>query len=486
MVLAFAVIFGARASEANWLTQVVREAGEAGEAASIVTKLGPVGKALASLIELKGAPKGALAAHATPEGHWQFANRDGDTFTVGTQEEMARVLPTLAPDALAEGKGKLTLYLSEDSVFANRDALQQIPGDADLFVVTDSGVFPITLAGRGSELVLAARLKPHLVTTLVDKALFEEMAFLLGRPLNKANIRTIAFEPGAGKSLSSAPKLEAGSQVPLVDRLDPAFVYEGFRAIRGQTALVTGRAEGGKLIIASPSGAETALVVDDLVEAARRNDVNLVLLQSDTSRQAGGRNWLWQKVEVDGLKAAGDSATLGDFVDGLAARRGGFKLTASGTGERVHISALSESVGIAHAASNAVEDLVSHVTGELITKAVEIDARDESTEKERGARLIPWVPTYIQYPYLAGLVAGLAGLATARRWWMRLIPASRPDGPAKRAGRLRRLPVDLAFVLLFLPAAGLPAFLVHSIVQLAEAIIAPFRWIRRKFLLSRV
>ena len=54
------------------------------------------------------------------------------------------------------------------------------------------------------------------------------------------------------------------------------------------------------------------------------------------------------------------------------------------------------------------------------------------------------------------------------------------------AARIARLPGDLAFLLVFLPLAGMPAFLVHSVLQMVEMIVAPFRWIRRKFLISKV
>ncbi len=107
-------------------------------------------KAASYLDDLAAAPKGALAAHATPEGHWEFINRDGQKFTVGTTDEMSRVIPTLLPAAAASGDAKLTLYLSEDSVFASRAALDQIPLDADLFVVTDDGAFPLTRAARAT------------------------------------------------------------------------------------------------------------------------------------------------------------------------------------------------------------------------------------------------------------------------------------------------------------------------------------------------
>lgn len=473
-------------ASANWLTGLVRDSGEIAGTTSMratraAAELGPLGKAAAYLETLRGAPKGALAAHATPEGHWQFANNAGDTLTVGTADEMRRVLPALAPDAAGSGDLKLTLYLTEDSLFANRSALDQLPRDAGLHIVTDEGAFPVSRSGKGERQVLTARPKPNFTIDLVDRPLFDETMFLLARPLRKSSIRTIALERGAGKSLPSAPRTESETKVPLVDKLDPAHFGEGLGAIRGQTALVTGRVDDGKLIVAPAHGTEISLEIDSLVDAARRSDVNLIILQSDTTRQAGGRNWLWQKIEVGGLNETAEETTLGDFLDALAARRGGFKLTASPDGQnRVHIAAVPDAsaVGISGKAANAIDDLVSHVTGEVVTKAVDIRVRDRSTELEYDARLIPGVPTSIQFPYLIGLIAGLLAWPTARRWWTKIL-TERDDAVQHAEAPARRLAAGLAFILLFLPLVGILAFLVQTGMQVVDVVLAPLRWLRR-------
>lgn len=481
-------------ARADWLSAVVRESSEvasgtASRAGRAAEELAPLTKAATYLDNLNGAPRGTLAAHATPEGHWQFVNRDGQTFTVGTPDEMKRVLPTLVPDPLPGDQTKLSLYLSEDSVFANKAALDQIPRDADLYVVVERTAYPVARSGKGADVVLTAHLTPNLAMQLADQSLFEETAFLLGRPLNKSNVRTIAFEPGKSAPLSSAPKIDVDTKVPLVDQLDPGNLSNGLWPIRGQTALVTGRVEAGKLMVAPSTGGEIGLAVDELVAAARRNDVNLVVLQSDSSRQAGGRNWLWQKIKVGGLGEAAEKATFGDFLDALAARRGGFLLNAGRDGaDRVHIAAVPDlsNAGLSGDASNVVEELVSHVTGEVITNAVSIDARDRDTETERDARLIPWLPASVQYPYLAGLIVGLVSWATVRNWWLRLLQALSFRDAAQHFRYPMRIASELIFVLVFMPIAGFPAFVVQAVHQLIQMILAPFRWIRRRFLIRHV
>lgn len=474
---------------ANWLTHILREAGEAGGKGALhaPSHLGPIGKAAVHLKGLQGAPKGALAAHATPEGHWQFINRDGHVFTAGTPDEMRRVLPTLAPDAAAAGETKLSLYLSEDSIFRNRAALDNLPRDAEMHAVTSYGTFPVARTGAGG---LSVRIKPNLVIDVAEQSLFDETMFALGRQLNKSNIRTLAFEPGAPKTLSAAPKLDPQTKAPLVDQIDPEGIATAFSAIRGQTALVTARVEDGKLSIRPASGPEISRDIGPLLDAAKAHDVNLIILQSDAGRQAGGRNWLWQRIEVGGLKDASGAANLGDFLDALASRRGGFRVEAALDGPgRVHISAVPDgnAGSLVGDATSTLGELVGHVTGEVITKSAEIYSRDQSQQREIDGRLIPGIPTSIQIPYLASVVFGILAWATSRSWWRRIWPSKpRAEGEGRVARMLRAIPRELVYLLIFLPVVGFPAFLWHVLVSTWNTILAPFRWFRRRFLLREV
>lgn len=491
-----AVVLSTAPAVANIFTHILREAGEAGgkaagHAGSGASHLGAVGKAAAHLKGLSGAPKGALAAHATPEGHWQFVNREGQTFTAGTADELKRALPTLSPEVAAAGESKLTLYLSEDSVYQNRAALDQLPKDAQLHVVTNSGALAVTRMGSGANSVLKAQVKPNLTINLADRVLFDETVSYLGRSLNKANIRTIALEPGATNRLPSAPKLDATSKLPLVDVLDPVHLAAAFRSIRGQTALVTGRVENGKLFFSPSKGGEFSRDIDELVSAAAQNDVNLVILHTDATRQPGGRNWLWQTIEVGGLKDASKGSTFGDFLDALGGRRGGFELSGVQEGAgRIQIAAKPSdaATGITSDAKSMLDETIGHVTGEIVTKAVELHGRDESAQREADAQLIPGIPTYVQIPYLVGLVAGIISWGTARNWWSRIwpVPASAPvTGAAPISGVQRWLsktPRDAAFLLVFLPIAGIPAMMWQFAVQTWATVTAPFRWIYRRFL----
>lgn len=477
---------------ANVFTHIVREAGEAGGKAAGhgLSHLGPVGKAAAHLKILPNAPKGALAAHATPEGHWQFVNREGQVYTAGTPDELQRVMQTLAPDAVAAGESRLTLYVSEDSFFGNRAALSELPADSQLHMVSNGGAYPVTRVGSAASPVFQARLKPNLIVELADRDLFDETLAYLGRSLNRANIRTIAVEPGGKKYVPSAPANDAVTKLPQVDLLDPSNIAAAFGSIRGQTVLLTGRTSSGKITFSPANGPEITLDVTDLVQAARSNDVNIVILHSQASRQPGGRNWFWQTIEVGGMADATKAATFGDFLDALAQRRGGFQVSAAHEGQgRIQLSAISNATdaGLTSSASSFIEEAVGHVTGEIVTSAVEVHARDKQTESEFDARLIPGIPSYVQIPYLVSIVFGVLAWSVSRSWWRRLWPVNTDDLPKGRAERmLRALPREAVFWLIFMPLAGFPALIWQMLSQIWLTVTAPIRWIRRRFLVREV
>lgn len=464
---------GPNSAHANWLTSLTKGAGKVATHAHPDLHLGAIGRAASYLHNLPPGSRG-LAAHAMPEGHWQFANREGQLFTAGTPSEMARVGAALLP-AGAAGEGKLTLYLSEDSVFGNRAHLDKLPKDAELHLAAGQTAYPLTRAADGT---LTVQYKANVVLDLAERAAFDETVYFLDRPLNKSDIRTIALEPGSPSRVSYAPKLDAETKAPLVDLLDPDSLPAAFASLRGQTALMVGRIDAGRVAFQPASGGEIVRGLDDLLAAARANDVNLVVLHAATPRQPGGSNWLWQRIAVGGLDEALKRATFGDFLDALGAKRGAMTVRSATGDGRVRMSAVpGDTAGPVEAVQDTFGELFSHVTGEVASKGLEIETRDRAQQTELDGRLIPGIPTYIQIPYLLAIGAGLLGWVVARGWWKRIWP---PRPRREEEGRmhhfLANVPNLLVYLLAFLPVAGFPAFLWHLALQLWAAVTAPFRW----------
>jgi hypothetical protein len=479
-------------SGAGWLSRIVREAAEGG--GSVASKVGKTGVGaldnaaahVASLPKLSGGT--ALAAHVTPEGHWKFASREGQVFTAATPEELARVGTALAPDA-APG-GRLAFYLSEDTVFTQRAALKDLPADADLHVVVGRDSCRLRRpAGAADD--LAAEFRPNVVVSLADRALFEETIYRLARPLNRSNIRALALETGGPTRLSSVPRYDPATKAALVDQVDPAALPAALSSLKGQTALISGRIDGGTLTCRASKGPEQTLDIARLVKAAEDADVNLVLLQTGASHQPGGRNWLWQTVTVSGLDDALKRATFADFLSALGGAGSELSIKAAPASHgRVVLSAVPTPTASAPLTETlggwiGWESWLGDITGNVAVKAAEIYARDEARERELDARLVPGIPSGVQYFYLGALVAGLLAWQVSLAWWTRIWPPEQRQDYAGRVGYVAaRIARFLLCVLVFLPLAGLPALLWLGVLQIWNMITWPFRavsWLFGRF-----
>lgn len=471
-------LFG-NAAHANWLTRLGRGAAEVGEAGSAAGKLGigALEGAAGYVAKLPKAAKGAaLAAHATPEGHWKFVNREGEVFTAGSADELARVGKMLAPDAAAGEK--LTLYLSEDTVFAERALLKDLPPDAELYVVSGRDGFRLRRTANGAADTLAAEVRPNITVALEDRKLFDETVFQLGRPLNRSNIRVLALEPGGPQRLSSVPRFDPATKAALVDQIEPASLGDALRKLSGQTVLVTGRLEGDALaFIPAAGGATQKVFLREIAAAAEAADVNLVVVQTSGARQPGGRNWLWQKVGVAGLDEAMKRSTFADFLSALGGSGSELAVTAAEASQGRIVMRAVPVTESAIPLSTPVMEWAGEITGHLAVNAIEMQARDKDRQTELDQRLIPGIPSSIQLACIANVVLGLLAWPISRRWWARVWPPESRESYSGRVGYLAAAGArNLAYVVLFLPLAGFPAFVWSTLLQLWNVVTAPVRF----------
>lgn len=481
LIVTLTVGFGAP-SEAHWLTRILREAGDAGGGAG--TKAGRLGlgaldEAAAHVAKLPRVGSGtALAAHATPEGHWRFVNRDGDVFTAATADEMARARQALAPDA--SPGDPLALYLSADTVFARRTLLSELP-DAELNIVVGKDAYRLRKPAAGGGLV--AEFRPNVTVALTSPAMFKEAISKLARPLEKAHVRVLALEPGGPKTLPTAPRRDLKTRAALVDRIDPELLPQALSNLRGQTALITGRVEGPNIVVRPSRGAERSLGIADLVSAAEKADVNLVIVKASAAHQPGGRNWLWQRIAVSGLDDALTRATFADFLSALG---GGGELAvrvSHGSRGRVVLTAVPEP-GMTAPVTDTLGHWIGEISGHVVAQSIEVHARDDARDRELDSRIVPGIPSGIQFLYLGALAMGVIGFVVARGWWGRIWP---PEQRGEYAGRFgywaARLVRGLVFVFVFLPLAGGPALIWTGVLWMWSILTIPLRawtWLRSK------
>ena len=468
------------AARAEWLAQIARRAGRA---AGVFARDAATGlDQAAAYVKLAPAVRRetALAATVSAEGHWTFVNAAGETFTAGNADELKRVATVLLPGNSPEQR--LTLYLTEEAAFDQRAELAKLPMAADLQLVSGGRSYPLVRKSMAGEALLA-EVRSRLFVALDERRIFHEVLWQLDRPLLNARLRVAALEPGGPEALPLVPKLEGGRAA--VDVIDPYKLAEAMRSIPGQTVVVAGRIDGRLLYFRAARGPERSLILEDLIKAAEAADVNFVVLHSATPRQPGGRNWLWLRVNVAGLDDALGRATMSDFLDALPAGQGPLRITAAERGgTRLALRALPLGVGEGTPPpggfSGMLSEMVSEVTGRVVATAIEADLASSGRLEELDARIVPGIPSDVQFGYLGLMLAGILGLPVAWLWWGRLWPAERRAGYSNALGfHLARSVRLLFFVLVFLPVSGIPAALSNVAMQLWMMLTFPFRFFRR-------
>jgi hypothetical protein len=460
--LILALMLWPGAAEAGWLGRLLIRGAPA------TSRSGATLESIAALLKAAPPTRSALAAEATPEGHWRFLNPAGEILTAGTPEELARVASILLPDA-RPGVG-LALYVSEDTIFLNRDALAHLPKGSELNVVVARESYAIVRRSEGQAERLFAEVRSNLIVEMNERAAFEEAVWQLARPLAAENVRVLALEPGGPPMLASSPRIDPASKRALIDTIDPASLPAALGTVRGQTLLVTGRIDGRLLSVQPASGTERSIIIADLLRAAEEADVNLVVLHAATPpRQPGGRNWLWQKVEVDGLDRALQRARLADFFNALGTANRPLLVTAVASPRRTSLTIAPLGGGPASAidVGGIFSGLLSQITGRVAIAGVTANLRSAEREEELAGRFIPRIPADLQAGYLMLLVLGLLGVPWARAWWHRLWPPEIRAEYAGLPGYIAAVAVrGLVFLLLYLPLSacvGVPYALVRLV-----------------------
>lgn len=428
----------------------------------------------------------AIAGHVGIEGHWTFVNKAGEHFTAGTPEEIARVIPTLAPKVGEATSGKLVLVLSEDAVLRYPENLKHLPKGVELRIAGSNEAIPLTIEVTGTRLV---HVRPNVAVVVADQIAYREVMWQLARPLRKSDMRVLSLDPAGPTTLSSVPRMEPGTGRALTDRIAPDHLDRALHSLAGQTAVVTGRIDGGRLIFRAGDAKEHALSIDAVKRAAGSANVNLLVLDTPVPRQPGVRNWLWRPAEVKGLDAALGKATIGDFL-GAVAGGGNTMLRVNAT--------VSESGRLLFRAEPAKQsiplpdfglgkmmaEVVAEVAGQVVMTAASGDFQSSETQRDYDMRIIPGIPSDYQLAYILSAIVGIMGLPVVLGWWRRLWPPERREDYSGVLGyRLAGLAKAMIFLVVFLPIAGGPAFLVSLAQQGIGILLLPVRivsWLIRR------
>ncbi len=466
LTLAFVllVLASANPADASWLSKIIGAADHAG-GRTVRHGAGSLDNVAAHIRALPHKPDShALGVGATPEGHWRFTNRAGETITAASPEELRRALAIVAPEA-AGAEGKLALYLAEDTVFRHRALLKDLPKDATLHLLIDRRAYRLVRQAAGRSDRLFAEVRPNVLAEVTEPKAFAETMFQLTRPLDRSRVRALALEPGNPTAIPRYPGIDAATGRAALDVVDPANLVRSMSVLRGQTAVVTGRLDGDLLHFRPASGGERSLVVRDLVAAAEAADVNLVILRSQSARQPVGRNWLWQRHEVRGLDSAMGRTDVSDFLDALGDRIAVSANRIDASRTRLVATRMSDlsSGPVPTPITDAMLDVVSDLAGRILTSGIEANLRSQERQRELDDRIIPGIPSSIQIGYFGLFVFGLFGLPVSRGWWSRVWPAEQRAEYGSVIGYwAARLVRGTVLVLLFAPIVAIASVPVQA------------------------
>jgi len=480
--LVFAI--GARGpAEANWLTKLVREAAESGGTAA--RHAAPLGRAAAQLKHLTPLSGRVLvAASVSPEGHWTFVNRAGHKFTAADADEMARAGRNLAAEPGAARKG-LDIVVADELIFTDRAAFKMLPPDSRLRLAARGEVYRVRGNFRDPGARLALDVKPNVQLQLTSEPALQEGLWQLSRSLKAARVRVLALEPNGPETLKSAGGIDPKSRRPLADRIDPYKLARSLPALRGQTVVLSARIENSSLVFRGASGGERSVDLKEIFAAAERSDVNLIILNARAPRQPGDRNWLWQRVTIDGLDDALGRATKAEFLSALAGE-GRMVVAVAERGPRRTAMVAQEVPGSGSVPTSGqlgavLAEVVSEVAGTVLSNGIRMDLVRSGRQKELDLRIVPNIPSDLQFAYIGLLVVGLMGLTVARDWWARLWP---PEQRAEYAQGIGFVAAQLVrwilFALLFLPIVAPFAFIWGALCSLVGWLMLPLRWLRRR------
>ena len=484
IISALILVSAALPANANWLSKLGRAADSVPAAGAKLAKTGvaALDNAAAHVATLAAKPGTVpIAAHLSNEGHWILASRTGETFTAATPAELKRGLALLAPEA-ARVEAKLAVYVTEDSMFTHAAKLGELPSGAALHVVVERAAYPLLTPGNGATARHFAQIRPNLFIAMTDRGAFREAAFQLARPVDKSAIRIIALQHSFPATLPSRPRIDVGSGRASVDAIDPTHLAASLSRIKRQTILISGRTDGDRLFAKTTNAPEMSVSLREIAAAAEAADVNVIVMQSAAGRQPAGRNWLWQTIELKGVDQALQQPTLADVFNALGSPANRLVVSARPIGTTRTALDIRPAKDLPSAAtvtdklSDVFTDLVSELSGKVISEGLEANVVNEDRRRELDNRIIPGLPSSVQWTYIVLALLGLFGLPVARRWWEKIWPQEVRTEYGNALGYWSARAIRLvALLLVFIPLAALATAPVQALTKLWDMLRWPLR-----------
>jgi hypothetical protein len=163
---------------------------------------------------------------------------------------------------------------------------------------------------------------------------------------------------------------------------------------------------------------------------------------------------------------------LADFLNALASPQAKLLVAAEDSGGgRVRLTArpMKDESSPRTGIGETLSELASNIVGQVVVASVEASLRDRGRQSELDRRIVPGVPSVLQWVYAGLLALGIAGHRVARGWWERIWPPERRESYGNVFGyRAARSVRGLVYGLLFLPLtafASVPRALLEVLMR---------------------
>ena len=388
------------------------------------------------------------------DGEWHITQPDGSVTQIDVLLNQSKTSST-----------RLALVLRDIDLPKDLHQFDKLPSD-----------WPVFIQGKNNRLFELTRGKS--TTLIYNKVLLRvkntkdirQGLWMLQRP---SKVRATRFIKLDKKTTSPLP---ANTQGPgfVVESMKVEDLMSLMRSAKNQTLVISGRIIDGKLFSVS---------MKELQAIAADNDIKLVVLDSDRP------GLVLKKVSRSMRRAAENQQmqfdTMGDFFNRLAVSdsRNKLELQTSSSGENQ--MAIQWKVAKSVSEDRLVDaDVLVHMPVHLLLHSALVTMPDRARSHELDNRIIPNIPSMIQFYVLISVVLGFTALGTSWKLWRKIWLLKTRREYSNIMVLILLWPLHrLLFLLLFLPLLGMFSFiwLVMSVIYKVFdwTLIRPSRYLYR-------
>lgn len=275
-----------------------------------------------------------------------------------------------------------------------------------------------------------------------------------------------------------------------------AVLPEAFSKLKRETIVLVAQTEKGLIRAIEDTGQSAELRISELTKAAEQYDINLIFIDSaDTQRSLE---------EISGKLPASDSAdpnsTINFYNQLIDPNQGTLNLSIHASGRSqslVHSTYKSTTAPSPKQSDHSAdihqlqqEEALKFTTG-LTIRGITYYHPDEARSEELENRIIPGIPSFVQYYAILSFILGCIALTTSWRFWNAIW---KPARPVSISGWLLYALIwplhKAAFLVLYLPFAGSFSFTWVTVSTLWAVfyvlVISPVLWVRLRYRVSKL